>query len=65
MADSNKMVCQYPWIKENYGWDLAISLRRRNQKNKLFWNLSCQYKAGWERSYLPSWRYMYPCRKGV
>lgn len=55
---------QYPWIKENYGWGLGYFTEvRRNQKNKLFLESSCQYKAGWERSYLSSWRYMYPCRK--
>lgn len=31
---------QYPWIKENYGWGLGYFTEvRRNQKNKLFWNL--------------------------
>ena len=36
---------QYPWIKENYGWGLGYFTEvRRNQKNKLFWNLPASIK---------------------
>lgn len=36
---------QYPWIKENYGWGLGYFTEvRRNQKNKLFWNLPVSIK---------------------